>query len=166
MTDTPGPRDGTGDHRLVGTVSSGATDLTTLPPGALPVTGSGEGGASRGGQLGGMLGVGGFVAGTQGFSSGNQGRAGGDRGAGNLGRGRGPGEGRGGGGSNRAASAAAEGPAGAARRSAGAMPGGGAPGRRSEGADDTEHERPSYLVERDPQGLFGTDERTAPPVIG
>ena len=29
-----------------------------------------------------------------------------------------------------------------------------------------EHQRPSYLVEADPDSLFGTDEMTAPPVIG
>lgn len=29
-----------------------------------------------------------------------------------------------------------------------------------------DHRRPSYLVESDPDGLFGTDEMTPPPVIG
>jgi hypothetical protein len=32
--------------------------------------------------------------------------------------------------------------------------------------DDGEHERPTYLVEPDPHETFGTDEITAPPVIG
>jgi hypothetical protein len=33
-------------------------------------------------------------------------------------------------------------------------------------ADDREHQRPSYLVEPDPDLLFDTDEPTAPPAIG
>jgi hypothetical protein len=32
--------------------------------------------------------------------------------------------------------------------------------------DDGEHRRPAYLVEPDPDALFGSDELTAPPVIG
>ncbi|MGQ0837377.1 hypothetical protein [Actinokineospora sp.] len=39
-------------------------------------------------------------------------------------------------------------------------------GGRGSRAEDTEHQRPDYLVEADPDGLFGTDEITAPPVIG
>jgi hypothetical protein len=42
----------------------------------------------------------------------------------------------------------------------------GPPGTRSEREEDTEHERAAYLVERDPEGTFGTSEPTAPPVIG
>ncbi|MGX7825604.1 hypothetical protein ACTG9Q_10980 [Actinokineospora sp. 24-640] len=34
------------------------------------------------------------------------------------------------------------------------------------GEEDEEHRRPSYLVEDDPDSLFGTDQVTAPPVIG
>ncbi|WP_370970026.1 hypothetical protein [Amycolatopsis sp. cg9] len=46
--------------------------------------------------------------------------------------------------------------------------GGGAMGRgqKGEGDEDTEHSRPTYLVEGDPDEVFGTDLRTAPPVIG
>lgn len=33
------------------------------------------------------------------------------------------------------------------------------------GKDDAEHKRPSWLVETD-EGIFGTDQLTAPPVIG
>ena len=33
------------------------------------------------------------------------------------------------------------------------------------GQEDAEHKRPSWLVEQD-EGIFGTDEMTAPPVIG
>lgn len=41
-------------------------------------------------------------------------------------------------------------------------PGGG----KAEGEEDLEHQRPDYLVEGDPDEFFGTDMRTAPPVIG
>jgi hypothetical protein len=44
---------------------------------------------------------------------------------------------------------------------------GGAPmGGRGQGEDDDEHQRASFLVEGDPDAVFGTDEMTAPPVIG
>ncbi|MFD9890934.1 hypothetical protein ACFWY9_16430 [Amycolatopsis sp. NPDC059027] len=43
---------------------------------------------------------------------------------------------------------------------------GGARGQHGEGDEDTEHQRPTYLVEGDPDEVFGTDMRTAPPVIG
>jgi hypothetical protein len=39
-------------------------------------------------------------------------------------------------------------------------------GRRAEDEEDGEHQRASYLVEGDPDAVFGTDEMTAPPVIG
>jgi len=39
-------------------------------------------------------------------------------------------------------------------------------GRRSESEDDLEHRRPAFLVEADPDELFGNDQTTAPPVIG
>lgn len=50
----------------------------------------------------------------------------------------------------------------------GTGPGGGglARGQKGEGDEDTEHSRPTYLVEGDPDEVFGTDLRTAPPVIG
>lgn len=66
--------------------------------------------------------------------------------------------------------AAAEGAAmrgGPAGARGGGVPGGMVPpGRRGEGDDDSEHQRASYLVEGDPDAVFGTDEPTAPPVIG
>jgi hypothetical protein len=43
---------------------------------------------------------------------------------------------------------------------------GGAPRGRGDGEEDQEHERPSYLVEGDPESAFGSDQMTAPPVIG
>jgi hypothetical protein len=39
-------------------------------------------------------------------------------------------------------------------------------GRGGEGEEDQEHQRPTYLVEGDPDEVFGTNERTSPPVIG
>ncbi|WP_158888296.1 hypothetical protein [Amycolatopsis anabasis] len=42
----------------------------------------------------------------------------------------------------------------------------GAGGGRGQGAEDEEHERPSFLLEGDPESVFGTDERTTPPVLG
>lgn len=59
-----------------------------------------------------------------------------------------------------AAARAAQGRAGAA---GGPM---GAGRRRGEGDEDEEHQRPDYLVEADPDAIFGTDQRTSPPVIG
>ena len=42
----------------------------------------------------------------------------------------------------------------------------GAGGRQGEREDDDEHQRPDYLIEADPDAIFGTDQRTSPPVIG
>ncbi|MBP2320886.1 hypothetical protein JOF56_001271 [Kibdelosporangium banguiense] len=44
----------------------------------------------------------------------------------------------------------------------GGMPMGG----QGKGEDDYEHTRPEYLVEPDPNEIFGTDEQTSKPVIG
>jgi hypothetical protein len=50
-------------------------------------------------------------------------------------------------------------------KGAGGMGAGGA-GHKGEGGEDGEHQRPAYLVEPDPDAMFGTDQMTAPPVIG
>lgn len=39
-------------------------------------------------------------------------------------------------------------------------------GHGAKGEEDEEHERPSYLLEPDPDAVFDTDQMTAPPVIG
>jgi hypothetical protein len=39
-------------------------------------------------------------------------------------------------------------------------------GGRSRDEDDLERYAPEFLQEDDPEALFGTDEMTAPPVIG
>lgn len=55
---------------------------------------------------------------------------------------------------------------GASGRGSGMGGGGMGRGQKGEGDEDTEHSRPTYLVEGDPDEVFGTDLRTAPPVIG
>ncbi|HJQ48210.1 MAG TPA: hypothetical protein VJ870_18095 [Amycolatopsis sp.] len=62
-----------------------------------------------------------------------------------------------------AAKAGAAGASGTAGRGGMSGMGGGHGGK---GGEDEEHQRPSYLIEEDPDSLFGTDEKTAPPVIG
>jgi hypothetical protein len=47
----------------------------------------------------------------------------------------------------------------------GGVPGVAAPAR-GPGDEDVEHQTPSYLLEPDPDKVFGTSEATAPPVIG
>jgi hypothetical protein len=42
----------------------------------------------------------------------------------------------------------------------------GAPGGRGRKEEDEEHDRPEFLIEGDPEGTFGSDAMTAPPVIG
>ncbi|MTD52770.1 hypothetical protein [Amycolatopsis pithecellobii] len=42
----------------------------------------------------------------------------------------------------------------------------GTAGQRGRGEDDEEHQRPDYLLEADPDSIFGTDVRATPPVIG
>jgi hypothetical protein len=125
-------------------------------PGMLPPTGFGPGGGGPGGVPRG----GGFgPRGSGGFGPGG--------GSGSTG---GPGSGRGGFGPGAGgAAAAAEGAAArgaAGSRGMGGMGGLHGGGKRGEGEEDTEHERPTFLVEPDPHDTFGTDEVTAPPVIG
>ncbi|HEV2780300.1 MAG TPA: hypothetical protein VGX25_12985, partial [Actinophytocola sp.] len=84
----------------------------------------------------------------------------------------GGGSGRGAGGATglRSPGAAATEAAAGGRGAAGVRGGGGMAGMpvgaRGGGDGDTEHERPAYLQEPDPESLFGTDELCAPPVIG
>lgn len=114
--------------------------------------GFGPGGSGMGGPGGG--GPGGSGAGGPGAA-----------GRGGMGSGFGPG-GAAAAGEGSAARGGGFGPAGAAGGRGGMGGGMGAGGRRGEGEDDAEHERPSFLVEPDPHDTFGTDEVTAPPVIG
>lgn len=134
-----------------------------MPPGP---TGFGPTGGGGGGPRGGS----GFGPGRGGggFGPGGSGGGAGAGGSGSGGRGSGGGFGPGG-------AAAAEGAPGrggmggpggsGGGRGMGGMGHGGG-GRGGQGEDDNEHERPSFLVEPDPHETFGTDEVTAPPVIG
>lgn len=67
-----------------------------------------------------------------------------------------------GGGVTPTGSAAAGSTAAGARGAGGMAPGSG----RSRKEDDSEHGRAEYLVEGDPDSVFGSDKATAPPVIG
>jgi hypothetical protein len=143
-------------------------------PGFLPATGfgptgggggsgSGAGPGGRGGGLGGPGSGGSGGSGARGFGPGGGGAGGAEEG-GRLGS-RGAAGGLGAGGAAAAEAAAARGAAGpGGRGGAGGMPMGG--GARGQGGEDGEHARPSFLVEADPDEAFGTDEVTAPPVIG
>jgi hypothetical protein len=42
---------------------------------------------------------------------------------------------------------------------------GGGSGAGGDGDEDQEHQRMTYLVEADPDEVFGTDMRTPPPVV-
>ncbi|ONF64999.1 hypothetical protein AVR91_0228070 [Amycolatopsis keratiniphila subsp. keratiniphila] len=99
---------------------------------------------------------------------GGEGGTGGKAGApGSGGLGSGRGSGIGGIGGLGGADHLAGGRGGAGRGGAGAMGGPmGAGGRRADGDEDDEHQRPDYLIEADPDAIFGTDQRTSPPVIG
>ncbi|MTD57793.1 hypothetical protein [Amycolatopsis pithecellobii] len=58
---------------------------------------------------------------------------------------------------------------GAGRTGAAGRPGAGAGmghGGKGKGEEDEEHQRPTWLIEPDPDEVFGTSQRTAPPVIG
>jgi hypothetical protein len=133
------------------------------------------GGRSRVPSSGGRGGTGAMPIGAMGAGSFGPGGGGGEY-AGKFGRSGGMGAGFGPGGG----SGAAAGPGAGARLAGGAVPG--ASGAASAagrppmaagmgrgggmGGEDEEHQRPTYLVEGDPDEVFGTDERTAPPVIG
>ncbi|MGX7823988.1 hypothetical protein ACTG9Q_02730 [Actinokineospora sp. 24-640] len=155
------------------------------PIGGLPMGPGGAGGdtsrGGRGGAGGGFgggrpgFGPGGGPGGAGGGAGGAGGGAGGaGGGAGGLagkGMGLGPGAGAaaehaaGRGGGVGAGAGAGAGAAGGRGGGAG-MGGMGATGARGQGGEDEEHQRPSYLVEADPDEVFGTSEMTAPPVIG
>ncbi|WP_199428906.1 PPE domain-containing protein [Qaidamihabitans albus] len=122
------------------------------------VPGGGAGGFGPGGSAGGGSGAGGFAGGAAGFGPGAGAQA---PGAGTGAAAPGP---RGGGGMGGAAAGAA---GAAGRGMGGGMMGGmGGAGRGGgKGSDDEEHQS-KFLVEEDPNSLFGSDELTAPPVIG
>jgi hypothetical protein len=167
----PGTGPGTGAGVLpggrppsIGTTGQGYTPAATdnplsglNNPGAMPIApgmgfgpgGSGFGGGGAGGGIGGSTGGGAGGSSRGGLSGGTAGRGGSVGPVGGL----------------AAEQAAARGGA-TSGRGAGTGGMGGMGAGRGQGGEDDEHERPSYLVEPDPESTFGTDEMTAPPVIG
>jgi hypothetical protein len=136
---------------------------TPLPIGGLPGPTGGdiERGTGRGFGPGGGRGFG-PGGGYGGYGPGESGPGGRAGGPGTMGRGPGAG-GMGPGGALAAEGAVGgRGAAGGRGGAGGMMP----HGKRGEGEEDGEHQRASYLVEGDPDAVFGTDEMTAPPVIG
>lgn len=124
---------------------------TTFGPSGTPGAGNANmpGGGGFGAGFGGVGGFGGNAAGGAGAGAGTGSGTGGNPNA------AGP----------RGVTPTGMTPNGPGNRGAGGM--GGAPhGRKGEGEEDQEHERPAYLVEGDPESTFGTDQMTAPPVIG
>ncbi|WP_199430815.1 hypothetical protein [Qaidamihabitans albus] len=169
---------GTGSGSLPG-------DSGTRPSGYRPPTTGVPRGSSPGGQgpmgmgampMGGMAAAGGAGGGSGGDYSSKMGRGmggfgpGGSAGAGGAGT---PGAGTGSGaakpggvgGVGPGAAGGAGAAAAAGRGGMGAGMGGAGRGG-AQGGGDEEHQRPTYLVEGDPDEVFGTDQRTAPPVIG
>ncbi|MGQ0838638.1 hypothetical protein [Actinokineospora sp.] len=181
-----GPSTGAGGGALVPPGQSTEASGFQPPTGGSPVpVGSGLAGASAGsGGSGGFSGgVGAVLAPGAGGSGAQGGRFGGGHGgAGGPGAGVGrgvPGGVAGGGGADAHAGprsgagpvsgepAGQRGASGAAGRSGGAAGMGGmGGGTGARGGEDSEYERATYLREHDPDELFGTDEITAPPVIG
>ncbi|MDT7728895.1 MAG: hypothetical protein QOI21_5471 [Actinomycetota bacterium] len=135
---------------------TGVPGTSGLPGAGGPGAGTGGGASGRGGAGGRLLG------GDLGESAGGRGTAGESSRA--LGKGSGVGGFGGAAGEGVAGRGATAGGSGA-RGAGGTGPAGGA-GRRGEGDDDGEHQRPDFLIEPDPDALFGTDQRTTPPVIG
>ncbi|SFQ44199.1 hypothetical protein SAMN05421810_107198 [Amycolatopsis arida] len=134
--------------------SGGAPPSTMGGMGPVPVGMGGMGGLGGGSDYSSKIGRGGG-----GFGPGGSGAAGGAPGSGAASGAARPG--------GVGAAEAAAGRAGAAGRGMGGGMGAmGAGGGRGQGGEDKEHQRPTYLVEGDPDELFGTDQRTAPPVIG
>ncbi|WP_328610116.1 hypothetical protein OG943_13635 [Amycolatopsis sp. NBC_00345] len=164
---------GSGTTGIDTTGSGGTGDTTTsqgtktgpalVPPGAPPSHGVDVGSGLPSGPGGGTAFVPGGAGGRNPSGADNPEGAAGGRGT-SAERGAGSRSGVGGIGSAAAQEAAA---ARAAQGRAGAAGGPmGAGGRRGEGDEDGEHQRPDYLIEADPDAIFGTDQRTSPPVIG
>lgn len=176
-----GPAQGGPGQPGPGVTVPGSHTPVPVVPGPVGETGSGPGlpGGTPGGP--GFGPGGGFVPG------GGPGRGapggGGEAGGAARGRGAGPfpggpeepgrGAGRGlGGGARFGAGGVTAAEAAAGRGVAGARGGGAGLGGvplgagTGKGDEDTEHQRPAWLVEDDPESLFGSDELTAPAVLG
>jgi hypothetical protein len=181
----PGPNitphiTGPGSTTGSGLLPAGTTTPSSFTPGSIPGGSTPNPNQSLGGMppmspmpMGGMnfggdeaynSKVGGGRGGGGGFGPGGSGGAGSSTGAGSASGAARPG------GIGAAEAAAGRGMGGLGSGSAagrGGTGGGGmGRGQKGEGDEDTEHSRPTYLVEGDPDEVFGTDLRTAPPVIG
>lgn len=159
----PGPGAGSGPSANNGSTPPNA--LGGMPPMAPPMMG-GMGGdedystkVGRGGGVGG----GGGAFGSRGGAG--AGAGGGALGGGAAGEGARTGLRAGGAGAAEAAGASGGARGATGRPGTSGMGGLGGHGK-GEGSEDEEHQRPSWLVEADPDDIFGTSERTAPPVIG
>ncbi len=159
---SPGYRDGPGGPgNGPGGLGNGRGGPGGMRAGGVGGVGGGRGGFGPGGNgSGGGFGAGGGPrAGGGGFGPGGSGQglgAGGAAGAEEQGRGR----------AGAGMAGAGAGAADAGRGRGGAPMGGGGGGGGGRGGEDLEHQRASFLVEDDADELFGTDEVTAPPVIG
>jgi hypothetical protein len=155
---------------LSGQPGGGANPAGGFPGGMPPMGGMPMGGGFGGDAESSRSGRGGAGGGRGGFGPGGGAGGGAGSGGGSGAGGRsGAGPGIGGGAGALAAEHAAgggRGGAGAAGRGGAGMGGGMGGGARGQGGEDEEHNRASFLVEADPDLVFGTDEVTAPPVIG
>lgn len=170
---------GPGSTTGAGLLPAGTTTPSSFTPGAVPGGSTSNPNQSLGGMPMSPMPMGGMnFGGDEAYNSkvgGGAGRGGGGFGPGGSGAGNATGAGAASGaarpgGIGAAEAAAGRGMGGLGSGSAsgrGGMGGGGmARGQKGEGDEDTEHSRPTYLVEGDPDEVFGTDLRTAPPVIG
>jgi hypothetical protein len=125
--------------------------------------GGGSGGSGSGGFGSGGFGGGFGPGGGGGFGPGGSGSSSGSSSSGGLSGGRGSGAGLPGGSAGQSGvKAGAAGAASAGRPGQSGMGG----GQKGQGGEDAEHERASYLIEADPESIFGSDARATPPVIG
>ena len=164
----------TGSGTLPGYTAPAGFQPSNQPPGANPNANANTGMGGMGAMpMGGMGGFGG-MSGDAEYNS-KTGRGGGGFGPGGgsasgasstPGSGSSSGARAGGVGAAEAAAGRGIGAGGAGGRGSGMGGMGGARGGNAEGEGDLEHQRPDYLVEGDPDEFFGTDMRTAPPVIG
>ena len=184
-TPSPTPPAGSGPSTGAGVVPP-MTRPSGLNPGGMTRPPAGGRGSQRSGFGPGGMGAVPAAGLAGGFGPGGGAGGGGYSGGRVPGAGFGPGGGAGGAGAGAGAGAAtgarpmggaaAAGPGAAAAAGAGAagrggmgaapMGAGAGAGKGGQGGEDNEHQRPTYLVEADPDDVFGTDQRTAPPVIG
>jgi hypothetical protein len=152
--------DGGGDFVMPGSLPGTSTAGFT-PGGTAPVSAPSVSAGAAPHTAAPAAGAGGFGGAFGNFGAGAGGTA---AGAGAAASGAGAGESaRGGTGSRGAGAMGVPGPVAAGRGGAGM---GGAGGRRRDEEDDEQHERPSFLVEGDPDATFGSDQLSAPSVIG